>query len=121
MTINERVKHFRKNILHISQTEFAKELGMRQTGISHMEQIGSTVTEQTIKTICLLYSINEEWLRTGIGDIYIQKDVFSLDSFVQSKGASDLELAIIKAYFELDPKIRTSALEHFKSKLSSFS
>ena len=36
MTINERVKHFRKDVLHISQTEFAVSLGMKQTGVSYM-------------------------------------------------------------------------------------
>ena len=57
MTINERVKHFRKDVLHISQTEFAVSLGMKQTGVSYMERDGSTVTDQTIKAICLLYNV----------------------------------------------------------------
>lgn len=70
MTINERVKYFRKEILHISQTEFASSLGMKQTGVSYMERNGSTVTDQTIKAICLLYNVNEEWLRTGSGDMF---------------------------------------------------
>ena len=92
MTINERVKHFRKDVLHISQTEFAVSLGMKQTGVSYMERDGSTVTDQTIKAICLLYNVNEEWLRTGSGEMYIQPDTFSLDDFVKSKGATGLEL-----------------------------
>ena len=63
MTINERVKHFRKDVLHISQTEFAVSLGMKQTGVSYMERDGSTVTDQTIKAICLLYNVNEEEIK----------------------------------------------------------
>ena len=94
MTINERVKHFRKDVLHISQTEFAVSLGMKQTGVSYMERDGSTVTDQTIKAICLLYNVNEEWLRTGSGEMYIQPDTFSLDDFVKSKGATGLELLV---------------------------
>lgn len=117
MTINERVKHFRKDVLHISQTEFAVSLGMKQTGVSYMERDGSTVTDQTIKAICLLYNVNEEWLRTGSGEMYIQSDAFSLDDFVKSKGATGLELEIIKTYFELDPEIRRTAVEFFKRRL----
>lgn len=118
MTINERVKHFRKNTLHISQTEFAAKLGMKQTGISYMERDGSTVTDQTIKAICLLYNVNEEWLRTGSGDMYAKTDTFSLDEFIKDKNATSLELEIIKLYFELDPEIRKAAIEHFKKGLS---
>lgn len=118
MTINERVKHFRKNTLHISQTEFAAKLGMKQTGISYMERDGSTVTDQTIKAICLLYNVNEEWLRTGLGDMYAKTDTFSLDEFIKDKNATSLELEIIKLYFELDPEIRKAAIEHFKNGLS---
>lgn len=73
MTINERVKHFRKDVLQISQANFADKLGMKQTGISYMEREGSTVTDQTIKSICLLYHVNEEWLRNGTGEMFIQQ------------------------------------------------
>ena len=118
MTINERVKHFRKNTLHISQAEFAAKLGMKQTGISYMERDGSTVTDQTIKAICLLYNVNEEWLRTGSGEMYAKTDTFSLDEFIKDKNATSLELEIIKLYFELDPEIRKAAIEHFKNGLS---
>ena len=82
-----------------------------------MERDGSTVNEQTIKAICLLYNVNEEWLRTGSGEMYIQPDTFSLDDFVKSKGATGLELEIIKTYFELDPEIRRTAVEFFKRRL----
>lgn len=119
MTINERVKYFRKDILHISQTEFATSLGMKQTGVSYMERDGSTVTDQTIKSICLLYNVNEDWLRYGTEPIYIQSPVFSLDDFVRSKGATALELEIVKTYFELDPEIRRTAMEHFKRRLAA--
>lgn len=119
MTINERVKYFRKDILHINQTEFAASLGMKQTGVSYMERDGSTVTDQTIKSICLLYNVNEDWLRYGTEPIYIQPPVFSLDDFVKSKGATELELEIVKTYFELDPEIRKTAIEHFKRRLSA--
>ena len=114
MTINERVRYLRKNVLHISQTEFASSLGMKQTGISYMERDGSTVTDQTIKSICFFYNINEEWLRYGTGEMYIQPDTFDLNAFARSNGATDLELQIIRSYFELDADVRKAVLEHLK-------
>ena len=49
MNINERIKDFRKNVLHLSQTEFATQLGMKQTSVSTFEKSGATVTDPTIK------------------------------------------------------------------------
>ena len=51
--------------------------------------------------------------------MYIQPSTFSLDDFVKSRGATDLELEIMKIYFELDPQIRKAAIDQFKSKLSA--
>ncbi len=52
MTINERVKHFRKDVLRISQTEFAVSLGMKQTGVSYMERTAQpSLTRQSRQSV----------------------------------------------------------------------
>ena len=117
MTINDRIKYFRKEVKGINQKEFAKALGLTQSGVSYMEQKGSTIADSSIKAICSVFNVNEEWLRNGIEPMFAQPATFSLDDFARSKGATDLELEIIKIYFELDPEIRKAAMEHFKSKL----
>lgn len=117
MTINERLKYFRKEIKRMNQKEFAKILGVTQSGISYMEQNGSTIADSSIKSICSVCNINEEWLRAGEEPMYIQPATFSLDDFVKSKGATPLELEIMKTYFELDPEIRKAAIAFFKKKL----
>ena len=85
MTINERIRHFRKNVLHINQRQFAADLGMAQTGVSGLEQDGATVTDRAIKSICMAYSVNEDWLRNGTEPMYIQKPTISLDDFVRDR------------------------------------
>lgn len=117
MTINERVKYFRKNVLHINQTDFAASVGMKQTSISTLEKPGATVSEQFIKTICSVYSINEDWLRNGIEPIKIESTTFSLDDFARSHGATSQELEILKAYFELPSDIRQYLIKHFTDRL----
>ena len=63
--------------------------------------------------------MNEEWLLNGTEPMFVQPDTFSLDDFVKSKGATGLELEIVKTYFELDPEIRRTAMEHFKRRLAA--
>ena len=119
MTINERIRHFRKNVLHINQRQFAADLGMAQTGVSGLEQDGATVTDRAIKSICMAYSVNEDWLRNGTEPMYIQTPTFSLDDFVRQRGGTELELDIMKAYFELEPDIRAMLVQHFKERLTA--
>ena len=119
MTINERICHLRKDILKLNQTDFAETIGMKQRGVSGMEQNNATVTDKTIKTICLVYNINEDWLRDGKDPMYITEPTFSLDKFVKDHGGTELELEAMKAYFELDPDIRKMLVKHFKERLTA--
>ena len=50
-----------------------------------------------------------------------EPDKFSLDKFIKAKGATELELEILKAYFELDIEIRKKAINYFKKKISNTS
>ncbi len=118
MTINERVRYLRKNILHMNQTEFALSIGMKQTSVSSFEKEGATVSEQSIKTISSVHGISEEWLRNGTEPMRIEPKTFNLDEFAMEHGASELELKIVRAYFELDSEIRKTLIEHFRSELS---
>ena len=119
MTVNERIRYFRKSVLHINQRQFASDLGMAQTGVSGLEQDGATVTDRAIKSICMAYNVNEDWLRNGTKPMYIQAPTFSLDNFVRQHGGTELELDIMKAYFELEPGIREMLVQHFKERLTA--
>lgn len=119
MTINERIKYFRKDVLKMNQTDFAEAIGMKQRGASYIEQSGAGVTDKTIKTICLVFNLNEDWLRNGTEPMYIQAPTFSLDDFVRQRGGTELEVYIMKAYFELEPDIRAILVQHFKERLTA--
>lgn len=119
MTTSDRIRYLRKDILELSQAEFAEKIGIKQAGISAIERETVSVTDRVVKAICSSFGINETWLRTGEGEMYSSEELFSLDRFAAEHGASELELAIVKAYFELDPAIRRVVLEHFASRLST--
>lgn len=119
MTINERVKYIRKDFLKLNQTEFASQLGMKQTSVSTFEKKGATVTEQTIKTILLKYPmISEDWIRYEKGPMITSNVNMTLDEYVKSKGMTELETEILKLYLEIDPGIRKDLVEHFVNGLA---
>jgi transcriptional regulator with XRE-family HTH domain len=115
MTVNQRVRYFRTEIVKMSQRAFAKCIGMKQTSISSLEN--GSVSSQTIKALCLAFNLNEDWLRYGTEPMYVEEPTFSLDDFVKQNHATDLELEIMKAYFELDPDLRKAVIDHFKNRL----
>ena len=119
MTINERIRWFRKDHLRISQAEFAQVIGMKQTSVSTFERNGASVSDQIVRSICMGFSVNEGWLRTGEGEMLEQPETFSLDQYLKEKGCTELEMEIVKAYFELDFDTRQKVFDHFQGRLSA--
>lgn len=112
MTINERIKQLRKE-KGLNQKQFADMLGITQSGSSYMEQPGNNISDSSIKSICTIFNINEEWLRNGTEPMYIEPDAFNLDEFIKQRGGSDLELQIVKTYFDFEPEVREALLKEF--------
>lgn len=115
MSINERIKEVRK-YFKLSQKEIADKIGMSQNAISWSEKNGNNVPDSTIKSLCTVLNVNEDFLRNGIEPMIIKPDNFSLDKFIVERGGTDLEKEIIKTYFELDPEVRKAIFDHFSNK-----
>lgn len=116
--MNERIKLIREKS-GLSQTAFGQRLGLSRDVVNNLERGRVEIKDHIIKLICAEYGVQEKWLRTGEGEMYSSEELFSLDRFAAEHGASELELAIVKAYFELDPVIRRVVLEHFRSRLAA--
>lgn len=65
--MKDRIKKIRNDI-GLSQTDFAKKLSVSRSAVCKMESGENSPSEQTISLICKVFSINEDWLRHGIGE-----------------------------------------------------
>lgn len=70
--MNERIKKVRK-ALDLTQQKFADKLGMKQNTIATYEMGRATPSDPTIKSICREFNVNETWLRTGDGEMFVQR------------------------------------------------
>lgn len=111
--INKRVKQIRQT-LNIKQKDMAKTLLIRQSSLSDIENGRVNVTERVMSALCKEFGVNINWLKTGEGDIFLENNTFSLDEFAKQKGATALELEIMKIYFSIDPNTRKDLLNKFK-------
>jgi len=110
--INNRLKEIRKS-LKISQSEFASKIGMAQSGYSQIETGENTLTEQNIKLVCLIYDVNESWLRSGEGEM-----------FIKAKPKDEDEKKLLDMFRCLSPEMQEFVLKKIKECLkldSSFS
>lgn len=68
--MNQRVKEIRK-ANNLTMDKFGERLGVRRSAISLIESGERSVTDQMVRSICREFDINEEWLRTGKGEMYL--------------------------------------------------
>lgn len=114
----QRVKELRK-FLRLSQAAFGEKIGLSKDMVGNIEYARVILKDHIIKLICTEFNVSEHWLRTGQGEMFNTEEKFSLDKFAQQRQMSELELDILKAYFELDPEIRHHLLKHFKERFTS--
>lgn len=67
--MNNRLYELRKD-LQLTQEQFAKKLNISKGHVSTMEGGKRVLTDRTITDICRIFSVNEEWLRDGKGEMY---------------------------------------------------
>jgi len=82
--LNERIKQLRKE-LGLTLEKFGERIGLRKSSLSQIENGVHGVTEQLIKSICREFNVNENWLRTGEGEMFVQKTLDDeIASFIQT-------------------------------------
>lgn len=78
-TINERIKILRgserlnKNG-KMTAEKFADKLGVGRSAISNIENGTRNVTDQMFLSICREFDVNPEWLRDGVGEMFVAKN-----------------------------------------------
>ena len=73
MTPGEKVKLIRKE-KNMTLEQFGKKVGVTKQTISRIENGINALTEQMILSICREFNVNEDWLRTGEGEMFIELD-----------------------------------------------
>lgn len=69
--MNERISFLLKE-LNLKKVDFAKALNVSGPMISMLCSGAAAPSDRTIADICRIFNVNEAWLRTGIGEPFIQ-------------------------------------------------
>lgn len=70
--MNERIKEVRK-ARGLSQDEFGRRLGVTRGAVTNIELNKVEPKPLFVDLICREFDVNEEWLRTGSGSMFVEK------------------------------------------------
>lgn len=121
--MNDRILSIRE-AFKMSQETFGKKLGITRAAVSKIELGKSGLTESNIKLICREFSISENWLRTGEGDMFPPTTDDEEIASLFGKLISDedpLTKAILKDMLELMNDITAEEWGFIKKKIKKWS
>lgn len=70
--MKDRLKNLRK-ALGLTQQEFADRIGIGRGNIATYETRGGSPGNSVINLICREFNVNETWLRTGDGEMFVRQ------------------------------------------------
>ena len=112
--MNERLKEIRKE-LRLTQKEFAKKLGITDSGISRLEKGQNQLTDQMIRSICREFNVNYSWLVSGTGDMFDEVPQTSIDELCSQYGLDDFDRVLILEYLKMSADARKALKDYIRN------
>lgn len=109
--MNERIKELRK-ALGLTMEKFGEHLGVKKNSVSQWESGVNNLTDQMFKSICREFNVNEEWLRSGEGEIFQipdDEDAALISEVLENPDDKfyQMMLNLVRTYKQLSPESKT--------------
>ena len=103
--MGERVKELRK-ALGLSGEKFGEKIGLKRNSLSQIETGKNNLSEQNILAICREFNVNEEWLRTGSGEMFkdmtLDEEIISFVGDIQWDASNTFKKRFVSAIAKLN-------------------
>ena len=115
--MKERILEVRKRF-KLNQEIFGERIGLSTASVSAIEKGNRDVTDRTIRLICIEFNIDENWLRTGEGDMFVALPTEELDMLAERYNLSSSAKKIVQLFVELEEN-EMDAVIRFIDKIAS--
>ncbi|MCM1097826.1 MAG: helix-turn-helix transcriptional regulator [Ruminococcus flavefaciens] len=115
--MKDRIKRIRKEN-GLTQQAFADQIGISRGNVAAYEVGKNAPSDAVISLICREFNVNEEWLRTGTGDMFVEvaeDDLFSTAAASLLKDNDILAVEGLKLYYKLSPEGKAAATAYILS------
>jgi transcriptional regulator with XRE-family HTH domain len=119
MEQNERLGILRKK-LDLTLEKFGEKIGVTGSAVGNIEKGRRALTEQVVKSVVREFNVNEDWLRTGVGEMFIESKESHLSELAKQYALDDMEVKIVEAFLELSPDKRAAIKEYVSVLAKSF-
>lgn len=108
--MNERIRKLRRT-LDLTQKEFGDRIGVKGNTIATYEGGRNEPIDSVISLICREFNVNEEWLRTGKGEMFAPAPSSALDALAQERGLTHREYIVLEKFLLLRPEVRADLID----------
>ncbi len=121
--MKERIRQLRKE-LGLNQTDFGERIGVKQGSVAGYESGARTPIDAVITSICREFDVNEDWLRTGEGEMFKERSPsdevgYYVEDLLDYDGHGnpfyDMIIEMMKTYTELDEKSQAVIRNYFQN------
>ena len=106
MEIWERIRYFRNDVLNMTQADFANKVKISRSNLGNVETGRISVTDRLLIDICNAFSLSENWLRTGQGEMYEETETTLFAAFAKQYDLSEAEQKAARYLLQLSSQER---------------
>lgn len=112
LEIGKRIRQLRK-AERLTQAEFGEKIGVKGNTVTGYENGTRRPSDSVLNYICLVFNVNQTWLRTGKEDIYIPVPDYrnALETLLSEEHCSNMEIRFLRSYFGLKKNERKAFCE----------
>ena len=118
--VNERIKELRSRV-GLTQEEFSSKIGLSRNFIAQIETGTKKPSERTIFDICEKFNVNQDWLRNGNGEMFVElskdEQISAMLGEIQRLGDENFKYRLVSALCKLSESDWT-ALENLVDMIS---
>ncbi len=105
MNIGEQIKKLRKN-LDLTQQKFGERIGIKGNTVAQYELGRNEPIDAVISLICREFHVNENWLRTGDGDMFQPEPTDYIDTLASAYHLSVPDQILLRKFISMTPEDR---------------
>ncbi len=109
--MEKRIKKIRKTF-DLTQQEFAERIGVKRNTVATYEMGKSKPSDSALSLICREFNVNEEWLRTGIGQMFKPTLSTALDKLKKEYNLSIEDSLLIEKFVNMKAEKRAVITEY---------
>lgn len=117
--MNTRLRQIREET-GLSRVSFGKTIGVSGDVINNLERGRVDIKEPIIKLICSEFSVNENWFRTGEGDMFVGASSSLLDQLSKEYHLDEAGQRLLFSFLNLNAEKRKIVLNYVKQTIDLF-